>query len=294
MLRTVGTTLAIAVFAAIGLVSPLSGQPKPLIVSTGDPRGTYVLFFNEIVRVCPQPPLRGMTSSGSLENLERVINNQVSLAFAQSDVLYAKRLIEHDPSVEQVRTFLVLYLEEVHILVRTSSASIRAFSDLAGKRIGTYGVGRVTSRILFAKTKVQPASLQDLDGPSDAIRELGDTVDAVIGVGGKPLPWVTGLSSGYKLIPFNMYADVSNIYVRGRLEYSNLGQLGPVETVAVPSLLITRDYKKPEITKPLLQLRGCIVKNLEALRDTVGNHPKWGEVNPTQKGPLPFFQGTSP
>jgi TRAP-type uncharacterized transport system substrate-binding protein len=295
MLRTVGTILAIAVFAAIGLVSPLSGQPKPLIVSTGDRDGTYVRFFNEIARVCPQPPLRGITSKGSLENVERVVNNQANLGFAQIDVLYAKRLIEHDPYVEQVRTFLVLYLEEVHILIPRYTASIRVFSDLAGKRIGTYGGGSITSRTLFAMTKVHPASVQDFAGPFDAIRELiGDTVDAIIGVGGKPLPWVAALGPDYKLVPFNKYADVSKIYFPGRLEYSNLGQVSPVETVAVPSLLITRDYTKPEITKPLLQLRGCIAKNLEALRETVGNHPKWGQVDPTQKGPWPYFEGTSP
>ena len=295
MLRTVGTILTIAVFAAIGLVSPGSGQPKPLIVSTGDRDGTYVRFFSEIARVCPQPPLQGMPSKGSLENLERVVNNQANLGFVQSDVLFAKRLLEHDPSVEQARTFLVLYLEEIHILIPRYTTSIHVFSDLAGKRVGTYGGGSITSRNLFAMTKVHPASIQDFAGPFDAIHELlGDTVDAIIGVGGKPLPWVTALGPDYRLVPFNMYADVSKIYSPARLEYSNLGQVGQVETIAVPSLLITRDYKKPEITKPLLQLRGCIAKNLETLRQTVGNSPKWGQVNPTQKGPWPYFEGTSP
>lgn len=295
MLRTVGTIVAIVVLAAAELVSPLSGQPRPLVVSTGDPSGTYVRFFNEMARACPQPPLRGITSKGSLENVERLENNQVNLAFAQIDVLYAKRLIEHDPSVEQVRTFLVLYLEEVHILIPSSSTtSIRVFSDLTGKRVGTYGGGSITSRILFGRTNVLPASLQDLPGPTEAVHALGDTIDAVIGVGGKPLPWVAALNANYKLVPFNMYEQVSNIYFPGRLEYSNLDQLGPVATIAVPSMLITKDYKTPEITKSLLQLRGCIIKNLEALRETVGNHPKWGQVDPTIRGPWPYFEATPP
>jgi TRAP-type uncharacterized transport system substrate-binding protein len=295
MLRTVGTIVAIVVLAAAGLVDPLSGQPKPLIVSTGDPSGTYVRFFNEMTKVCPQPALQGITSKGSLENLERLENNQANLAFAQIDVLYAKKLIEHDPAVEQVRTFLILYLEEVHILIPSSSASsIHVFSDLAGKRVGTYGGGSITSRILFGTTKVQPASLQDLPGPTEAVRALGDTIDAVIGVGGKPLPWVAALNANYKLVQFDMYEQVKNIYFPGRLEYSNLGQVVPIGTIGVPALLITRDYKTPEITKPLLQLRGCIVKNLEALRETVGNHPKWGQVDPTVRGGWPYFGGATP
>jgi TRAP transporter TAXI family solute receptor len=294
MLRTLGTIIAIVLLAAAGLVAPLSGQPKPLIVSTGDPSGTYVRFFSEMIRACPQPALQGMTSKGSLENVERLENNQVNLAFAQIDVLYAKKLIEHDPLVEQVRTFLILYLEEVHILIPSSSAtSIRVFSDLAGKRVGTYGGGSITSRILFSMINVTPASLQDLPGPTEAVQALGGTIDAVIGVGGKPLPWVAALNANYKLVPFTreMYEKVSNIYFPGRLEYSNLDQVGPVPTIGVPSMLITKDYKSPEITKSLLQLRGCIFKNLAALRETVGNHPKWGQVDPANIGPWPYFGG---
>jgi hypothetical protein len=44
---------------------------------------------------------------------------------------------------------------------------------------------------------------------------------------------------------------------------------------------------------PLLQLRSCIVKNLQVLRETVGNHPKWQQVNPDIKGPWPYFEGSS-
>ena len=290
-----GSVCAVIAVALALLVWPAAGQQQPLVVATGDPSGTYARFFDEIQKACPQPPLRGVASKGSIENLERVMNNQASVGFVQVDVLFAKRLIEHDPNVEHIRTLLVLYLEEVHILIPASSAtSIQDFKNLAGKRVGVYGGSGITARILFAVTKVNPAMLTDFSGPQDAVRALGTKIDAVLGVGGKPLPWVAALTSKYKLVPFNEYAQVSNIYFPAQLDYSNLDQPGGVRTIGVPSLLITRDYQTPDMVTPLVNLRSCIVKNLDTLRETVGNHPKWGQVDPSMKGPWSYFQSTTP
>jgi TRAP-type uncharacterized transport system substrate-binding protein len=221
------------------------------------------------------------------------MNNAASLAFVQADVLFAKKIVEHDPQVDSVRTFLVLYLEEIHILTQASNDSITKFSDLAGKRVGVYGGSIITSLILFATTGVQPARSQTYPGPDEAVRALGGAVDAVLGVGGKPLPWVEALDAKYRLIPFDQFEKVSKIYYPAILNYSNLNQPGGVPTIAVPSLLITRDYKIPAMVTPLLQLRACIVKNLQVLRETVGNHPKWQQVNPDIKGPWPYFEGSN-
>ena len=292
-MRLYGGFIAIALLAMALGVSPTSAQPQQIIVSTGVADGTYAQFFTQFSRVCPQPPLKGVASHGSVENLERVMNNAASLAFVQADVLFAKKLVEHDPQVDSVRTFLVLYLEEIHILTQASNDSIAKFSDLAGKRVGVYGGSIITSLILFAITGVQPARSQTYPGPDEAVQALGGAVDAVLGVGGKPLPWVEALNAKYRLIPFDQFEKVSKIYYPAVVNYSNLNQPGGVPTIAVPSLLITRDYKIPAMVTPLLQLRSCIVKNLQVLRETVGNHPKWQQVNPDIKGPWPYFEGSS-
>ena len=292
-MRLYGGFIAIALLAMALGVSPTSAQPQQIIVSTGVADGTYAQFFTQFSRVCPQPPLKGVASHGSVENLERVMNNAASLAFVQADVLFAKKLVEHDPQVDSVRTFLVLYLEEIHILTQASNDSIAKFSDLAGKRVGVYGGSIITSLILFAITGVQPARSQTYPGPDEAVQALGGAVDAVLGVGGKPLPWVEALDAKYRLIPFDQFEKVSKIYYPAVVNYSNLNQPGGVPTIAVPSLLITRDYKIPAMVTPLLQLRSCIVKNLQVLRETVGNHPKWQQVNPDIKGPWPYFEGSS-
>jgi len=291
--RLFGRLIGIALLAIALIVPPTLAQPNQIIVATGVPNGTYAQFFTEISRVCPQPPLKGVASHGSVENLERVMNNSASLAFVQADVLFAKKLVEHDPLVESVRTFLVLYLEEIHILIKASNDSITKFSDLAGKKVGVYGGSTITSLILYATTGVQPGHTETYPGPDEAVQALGGAIDAVLGVGGKPLPWVESLDAKYKLIPFDQFEKVSKIYYPAIINYSNLNQPGGVGTIAVPSLLITRDYKIPGMVTPLLQLRSCIVKNLEVLRETVGDHPKWNQVNPAIKGPWPYFEGSS-
>ena len=293
-MKRVGTFLAITLLALAMLAPPMSAQSQPIIVATGVADGTYARFFSDIARTCPQPPLQGVASEGSVENLERVMNNKANLAFVQADVLFAKRLVEHDPAVESVRAFLVLYLEEIHILIQSSDTTITKFSDLANKKVGVYGGSVITSLILFAVTDVHPASSQTFPGPDEAVQALGKGIDAVLGVGGKPLPWMEALEPKYKLVPFDQFEKVSKIYFPAILNYSNLNQPGGVRTIAVPSMLITRDYKIPKMVTPLLQLHSCIIKNLNVLRETTGNHPKWREVNPDNKISWPYLEGASP
>jgi TRAP-type uncharacterized transport system substrate-binding protein len=70
--RLFGRLIGIALLAMALIVSPTFAQPNQIIVATGVPNGTYAQFFTEISRVCPQSPLKGVASHGSVENLERV------------------------------------------------------------------------------------------------------------------------------------------------------------------------------------------------------------------------------
>jgi len=288
-----GRALAVALLAVAMLAAPMWGQPQSLIVSTGVGDGTYAAFFSQFSRVCTQPPLQGRPSTGSIENLDRLLNNEANLAFVQADVLVTKLLIDHDLRVQSVRTFMLLYYEEIHILAKASNASIANFSDLSNKKVGVYGGSTTTASALFTSTGIQPARLETFPGPTEAARALGGEVDAVLGVGGKPLPWVAALDSSYKLIAFDMFdklSRISKIYSQTTLGYPNLAKPPEVQTVAVPSLLITMGYTAPAIVTPLLQLRTCIIKNLGVLRDTPGNHPKWRDIDPSIKGPWPYFE----
>jgi TRAP-type uncharacterized transport system substrate-binding protein len=293
-MKQFGAFVAITLLTLAMVAPSIFAQSQSLIVATGVRDGTYARFFSDISKTCPRPPLRGVASQGSLENLERVMNNKANLAFVQADVLFAKKLIEHDPGVEVIRAYLVLYLEEIHILIESSNTTITKFSDLANKRIGVYGGSVITALILFGGTGIQPAKTQTFAGPFEAVHALGKDLDAVLGIGGKPLPWVEALDAKYKLVPFDQYEKVSKVYFPAILNYSNLDQPGGIRTIAVPSMLITRNYTMSSMVTPLVQLRSCIVQNLKVLRETTGYHPKWSEVNPENKINWPYLEAANP
>ena len=169
-MKLYGRALAIALVTLAMLATPMSGQSQSLIVSIGVEDGTYARFFNEFARVCTQPALQGRASTGSVENLERLLNTEANLAFVQADVLVTKLLIDHDLRVQSVRTFLVLYVEEIHILTKSPNASIGSFSDLANKKVGVYGGSTITAPALFTSTGVQPARIQTFPGPAEAVQ----------------------------------------------------------------------------------------------------------------------------
>jgi hypothetical protein len=55
-----------------------------------------------------------------------------------------------------VRTFLVLYLGEIHLLAEPSNMSITKFTDLADKWVGDYGGSIITARVLLGEAASYP------------------------------------------------------------------------------------------------------------------------------------------
>lgn len=266
-------------------------DPAPLVVTTGSEGGTYYRFFNEISQVCAQPPLIVKISKGSRENLDNLLGNQANLGFIQADVLFGRKIIENDPEVDNIKTLLVLYPEEVHLLVRAGNQYIQRFSDLGNKKVGSWGGSTVTAWVTFAKTQVRPIKLQEFPGYQDAIQALDKgAIDAILAVGGQPLDWIRKLPGDYRLVPFDRPEQVRDVYEPAILSYANLNQSG-IRTVTTQTLLVTMNYKTPEKVRALTGLRKCIAENLDALRETTGNHPKWRLVNVGAKGTWPWFDG---
>lgn len=159
MKRTLTTVLLLALPAA-------QAAPPTLNVATGSPTGTYSAMFKNVGLLCTQSAyLKERGTSGSLENIDLLLNNEVSLAFVQSDVLKARQQIDQDPRVENIRALLPLHREEVHLFARpavvkknilgkTSVTGVQNFADLKGKRVGAWGGSVITARVVGAMTGV--------------------------------------------------------------------------------------------------------------------------------------------
>lgn len=273
--------LTSAVFMFILAVASWAAA-ETLIVTTGDPSGSYGKNFVQMKEVCKQVDLtewtdKGKVSYGSPMNIDNLDNNRAQVGYVQEDGLFAALMIYKDPEVSKLKVLFPLYDEEVHLIVLNESR-YRYFTDLAHTNVGAWGGSIDTAKFLFAKADVQEKQVYDTTDRAKAFQWLdGKNIQAILAVGGQPLGWVETLPKKYRLIEFNAYDKVKKYYKPAVLTYPNLGQRG-VKTVSTKAVLVTNDYKSQIKMENLKALRGCIIENLDVFAETTGYHPKWKKV----------------
>lgn len=279
-------SLLAALFLGVAGAAP----PVFLDVATSPKGSTASDMFRDIGRVCTNASfLRQRQTSGSVENLTLLLNNRVSLAFVQLDVLKARDQIDKDPRAKELKQLLPLNFDEIHLIARrpqqkknifgkVTTVGVARFSDLKGKKLGTWGGSFITANVLKAKSGV-PVSILEYKNREDTMKGLAaGQVDAVLSVVGQPADWIQALdASQYALLPLDIPAEkVGGFYRQAKLSYPQLGN--GVPTYAVQRILVTRDFKTPEKREALLNYQKCALSKLTTLQETEGFHPKWNEV----------------
>jgi TRAP-type uncharacterized transport system substrate-binding protein len=293
-------TLALAL---VPLLAAAQG-PTALPVSTGQPQGTYSSMFKDLNGVCG--PSAGLSlvekpASGSNESIDRLLRNEVSAAFVQTDVLHARRTTE---DLGMVRALVALHPEPVHLLALSAplveggvlglggrDVPFNTLGDLGKRRVGAWGGAVVTARLIQLQAEVD-YRVTEFNGPEDAMQALrARRIDAVLAVGGAPLAWMRGLDRSVKLlsVPEPWAGRLRHVYRPAKLSYSHLAAQG-VATVATEAVLAVRDVRSPAATAPLLKLRTCLQQQLDPLRDTVGHHSAWGQVEAGSVPHWPLFE----
>ncbi len=207
-------------------------------------------------------------------------------------------------NLNAIKTLIALHPEEVHVIalaqskkkqggvfgMGATSIEFHDFASLSKQRVAAAGGSHVTAQALKLLSDVD---FEIIEAPSNetAIQLLrtGD-VEAVVAVGGSPLPWIEQLDRTFKLLPFGeiQKEKLKTLYSSATLNYSNLAAMG-IPTVATDALFVTREYKTARMQSGLGQLRQCVYKSIDDLRETIGYHPKWQVVDPTYKGKLPWY-----
>lgn len=282
---------------AFGFLSTFAFSQNVLNVATGTTTGTYSAMFKDLGKVCSTTSyLSEVGSEGSLDNLDKLLNNQVSLAFTQLDVLKARKQIDGDVRVDEVKALIPLYSEEIHIFTKVNSGIVN-FSQLANSskvvssgflgrskatvvtthKVGSWGGSVVTAKVLSAMTRVdyQIVVFPTREAAFASLMSVGG-VDAVLAVVGQPSTWVKTLTK-VALVTFDVADKVAPLYTKARLSYPNIN-INAVPTVAIQSLLVTRNFKTADKKAKLLSYQKCAYSKLTALTDTEGYHPKWTQV----------------
>lgn len=266
-----------------------------LQVAVNSSSGTYKQMFKEISDVCSSPELTLTpvdTSGGAVENLSKLVNNQVSGAMLHSDVIFWRDRTQK--LSDRFKTLITLYPEEVHFIGLSSSGRksggtfgfgkkdvvFNTVSDLSGYKVGAAGGGVISANLIRATGGVNYEVVPFNDGQAVLNALRNGHVDAAVFVGGAPLPNLVGLDQNYKLleVPENVANNLKDYYIPAKITYTNI-QPNPVSTVAAQALLVVRAVKGQKAVTSMRAFRSCFYSHLTDIQEATGTHPKWQDVS---------------
>lgn len=276
-------------------------------VATGGPKGTYHALFANIADKCGQDMAMVETpSSGAVENLDLLTGKQVGAAFMQTDVLFASA---QGRDLGNIKTLVAFNREAVHIIALANSGlksggtlgigakdvTFTTAEDLSGHTIAAAGGSVVTAQLLKLQGQVNwtIVPVESNDAAMAALK--AGQVQAVVMVGGQPLPYVSGLGSGFKLLGLRPQTVelLKTVYTPEKLSYTKLS-VSAVPSVATDALLVTRTYNTPEKIDMLAAFRACVIKNVPVWQDADGAHPAWSGVDVNNKGKWAYYDLPTP
>lgn len=295
--------LKIAAVVAMSLCAGVAAAQQ-LKVATGSATGTYSKLFKEMNNQCAAAGLTmiEVPSSGSIENVNNLLGNQINAAFVQTDVLFATA---NSQDLSGVKTLIALHPEEVHFVSPVNSGIktggyvggigatpvvFTTLSDLAGYKVGAAGGSVVSANLIRLQSEIAYQVVQYPDNKSLLEGLSKGEVQTAVLVGGAPLEAVALLGPDYKLLTVNetTYNKLKGVYRQARLSYMKMNAQG-VSTIATDALLVTREYKTERMVQGLAKFRACVLNAIPELQETTGTHPKWQAIKPENKGKWAWY-----
>lgn len=302
---------AVIVALIAGGVKLASAQvASELIIATGNLKsGTYSQMFSELNRFC-QPSTIGIMikqreTTGSVENMNLLLTNKVNGAIMQSDLLFLARS-QDKTKTEPIKTLFGMHPEELHFIARSDvqktgklcvkgygscdTIEYKTLGSLKGRTIGAVG-GSVMSANVVSQFAGLDLNVQEFAN-NDALKAalLENKVDAILVVGGAPHALVASLDTRFRLLPVGQdtQAVLKDIYAPALLSYDNLRQ-GGVPTLTTQALFVTRTYNSAKMIDTLSKLRKCAKDSIPELKDALGTHAKWQQVEVGADGKWPLY-----
>ncbi len=281
-----------------------------LIFTTGSLQGTYYSFgkvLSNMVSENTSTYVSTLTSKGSKENIEIMMQGQASLAFVQADVAaYAyngKRLFKEP--YKDFSTVANLYMEQVQIV--TINPEIKTIQDLKGKVVS---VGAAGSGVFFNALDILKVYGLDIEKDvKPTYQSFGDSVDALKNgeidaafiVAGAPTTAVVTLSENQKMHLVSLDKEHidkllknSSYYCSYTIDKSVYNSEKNINTVAVGGVLFARnDVRATDVYNFLTGVFGHLDEIREAHEKAQELDLKFAvsyEAVPYHKGALQFYK----
>jgi len=286
----VRAVLRILAALSVGLLaSPGPGRAQALSLGLigGDAAGTESVLAAEMAELfAGAPALRVVPKSGDAgrSNLARLLTEPgTDIAFVAADALTDAG----DPGGSLLsRVTLVARLgpQEVHVVARQDIARL---DDLAGRKVNfgpAGGSAALAAERLFKALNIAVAP-QALELRASLAQLQRGAIDAVVVVGGKPVPIISQIPSGLgiHLLPVPFAAAVEDAYLPARFDHDDYPNLIETET-SVPSLatgmvlLAARGKNDAGADDRVATFIEALFSRFGEL-DRPGHHAKWREVN---------------
>ena len=256
------------------------GRALALTIATGSAEGTYFKIAEDIKQIGAKEAIaiEVVPTNGSFDNINLLGAGKVDLAILQLDVLRVVAEIMLKDSgfnvFQEAKVVLNLYPEEIHII--TKNDKINTIQDLQGKKVAVgpeKSGSALTADVLLGGFGITIERV--FDAPEAAIKKLGGELDALIFVGGAPVPAFRNLDKSFRFVAIPADSGLEQIYPKKKIEKSVYPWADAFETYAVPSVIMTRNRDERDYVMTLQKLVLSLLINKETL-DLTG-HPKWNE-----------------
>ena len=259
--------------------------------------GATSVFGSDMSRVLDDDAtVRVLTvlGKGPVRNVIDVLYlKSIDMGVVTSDVPEFYKLQYNVPDVaSRLRYISMLYLNEVHIIARTS---IKSIFDLEGKSvIAPTDVGYYAARVIFSRLNIKPKSIENRTDDTRSIQKLEDgEADAYVGSTGKPfqlaLNIIKNKDRSLHLVPIPYDPKLEDLYLPTTLsgeEYPNLLSPGQkIQTVAASQLLVTFNWpEKSERYNKVARFVDAFFSRIDEFRKPP-RHPKWKEASIVFRAP---------
>lgn len=163
------TSLRAAVVTWV-LIFSASAWSQQFVISTGAAGNTYDTMVRQLAKACQSEvdwPIMGQPSSGSMESIDRLVNNVVPAAIVQTDVLtYRSR----QDDLSHIKALFALHAEEVHVLALSETrkvggiagfggTALDTIADLRDRKVGAWGGSFITAQVIRCNRRSGSTSL---------------------------------------------------------------------------------------------------------------------------------------
>ncbi|PPK62234.1 TAXI family TRAP transporter solute-binding subunit [Actinokineospora auranticolor] len=261
-----GLRFAAALCALLTLLSGCDAQfPEArLRIAAGNLNGVYNNMAQYLAdtwqRTLGMPHPEVLDTSGSPENVTKLLSGAADIAFSAADVA-----AEPHPGGAQPQALARIYNDYLHIVVR-ADGPIQRFADLRGKRVAVgspdSGVEFIADRMLRMFDLGDPGALDrrsmKVTESAEALRD--GKIDAFFWSGGLPTEAISRLADVVSIRLLDLTEEMPllrkqyPVYNSASIPASTYRLTGrPVNTLAVPNFLLVSADMSPDLAEALVR-----------------------------------------